>query len=249
MQIVDLKQNSEKWFEFRLGKIKGSSLSAMYSARQYTKDDVIKLLEARKAIFKKSASKPELETFLTEEDKAILAASAEKKLEFYNVMAERLAIKRDDEIRMNRGHRLEDAGAQRFADDYKKKLIKVGCCVSDIDPRIIDSPDRLVEAKKPGIYTEAVEVKCLSSGRHLQAIIENEVPEEFFAQKVQYFVVNEKLEKLYFVFYDDSFKYKNLQLHVIVVTRESLGNWIDIMLRYQLAQLKEMDEIVERLAF
>ena len=249
MQIVELQQNSDLWHEFRKGKITGTSLGQLWQARQYTKDDIFQLLDARQAEYKKSATKAVLEEMLTDEDKAVLASNADKKLEFYAIIAQQLATAPDDEERMDRGHRLEDAGANRFAEDFKKKLEVVGCCVSDIDPRIINSPDRLVEPNKPGIYTEAVEVKCLSSARHLQAMIENEVPEEFFTQKVQYFVVNEHLEKLYFAFYDDRFKYKNLQLHVIEVTRESLGNWPDVMLRYQIAQLKEMDAIIERLAF
>ena len=249
MQIVELKQNSELWHEFRKGKITGTSLGQLWQARQYTKDDIVQLLNARKAEFKKSLKKSELEELLTDEDKAVLASNADKKLEFYSIIAEQLATAPDNEERMDRGHRLEDVAAERFARDFKKNLEVVGCCVSDTDPRIINSPDRLVRPKKLGVYTEAVEIKCLSPARHLQVIIENEVPEEFFTQKVQYFVVNEKLKKLYFVFYDDRFKYTNLQLHVIEVTRESLGDLPDIMLRYQLTQLKDMDAIIEKLAF
>jgi len=249
MQIVELKQNTELWLEFRKGKIKGSSLAAMWSARAYTKDDVVNLLTARGVEFKKSAKKADLEALLTEEEKAVLASEADKKLEFYNIIAEQLCTAPDDEKRMDRGHRLEDIGAMRFAEEFNKEVEVVGCCVSDVDPRIINSPDRLIVPKKPGIYTEAVEVKCLSPARHLQAIIENEIPEEFFTQKVQYFCVNENLQKLYFVFYDDRFKYKNLQMHVIEVTRESLGHWPETMLKYQVAQLKDMDAIIERLAF
>lgn len=244
MQIVELKQNSKLWHEFRRGKITGTSLGQLWQARQYTKDDITQLLVAKNVEFKKSLKKADLELLLSDEDKAVLASNADKKLEFYQIIAEKLCTMPDDERRDERGHRLEGVGADRFAEEFNKELEVVGCCVSDVDPRIINSPDRLVKG-----YTEAVEVKCLSPARHLQAMIENEVPDEFFTQKVQYFVVNEKLEKLYFVFYDDRFKYKNLQLHVIEVTRESLGDWPDIMLRYQLNQLKEMDSIIERLAF
>lgn len=249
MQIVDLKQNSAAWSEFRKGKIRGSNVIDIWQANTYTKDDIVLLLQTKKVEFKKSAKKGDLELLLTEEDKAILAATAERKIGFYNIIAEKLAQPADMEERRDRGHRLEAYAAQRFAEDYDLSLELVGCCVSDIDDRIINSPDRLVTPKKGKDYTAMVEIKCLSSSRHLQAMVENKVPEEFFTQKVQYFVVNEKLEKLYFVFYDDRFKYRNLQLHVIEVTRESLGHWPETMLKYQLAQLKDMDEIIERLAF
>ena len=158
-----------------------------------------------------------------------------------------MAVDRDDENRMDRGLRLEDEAAQAFAKKHKKKLEVVGCCVSDADQRIINSPDRLVTPKKAGEYTEAVEIKCLKSAIHLQAAIENKIPEEYFTQKIQYFVVNEKLQKLYWVFYDPAIP--SLPMHVIVVTREELGDWPEIMLRFQLAQLKEMDSVLEKLAF
>lgn len=249
MQIVEMKQNSELWHDFRKGKISGTSLGQLWQAREYTKEDITNLFDTEGKEYKKSLKKSDLEAMLTAEEKAILAANAEKKIEFYSIMADKLATKPDDESRMDRGHRLEDAAIQRFSDEYQKKVMKVGCCVSDVDDRIINSPDALVIGKDPSVFTEAVEAKCLSPARHLQAIVENEVPEEFFTQKIQYFVVNEKLEKLYFVFYDDRFKYKNLQLHVIEVTRESLGDWPKRMLEYQLIQLKEMDKIIEKLAF
>lgn len=249
MQIIDLEQNSPLWFEFKKGKISGTSLGQLWQARQYTKDDITKLLDARKAEYKKSAKKTDLELLLTDEDKAILASNADKKLEFYQIMADKLAHPEDDEDRMKRGLRLEQTAADRFAKQYHKRLEIVGCCVSDVDDRIINSPDRLVAPKIPDIYTEAVEIKNLSNARHLQAIVENKVPDEFFTQQTQYFVVNEKLKILYFVFFNDRYRYKNLQLHVIKVTRESLHDWPDIMLRYQLVQLKEMDTILERLAF
>lgn len=249
MQIANLKQNTDEWDEFRRGKISGTSLGQLWQARQYTKDDITNILTAKNVEFKKSLKKADLELLLTDEDKAVLASNADKKLEFYAIMAQKLCTTPDGEERMDRGHRLENEASERFATDFKKKLEVVGCCVSDVDSRIINSPDRLVVPKKAGEYTEAVEVKCLSPGRHLQAIVENVIPDEFFTQKVQYFVVNEKLEKLYFAFYDDRYKHKNLQLHVIEVTRESLGDWPDIMLRYQITQLKDMDAIIERLAF
>lgn len=248
MKIAEIKQNSPAWHDFRRGKITGTSLGQLWQARQYTKNDLTTLLESKGVEFKKSAKKEDLETLLTDEDKAVLASQADKKLEFYAIMAQKLATVPDDEERMERGHRLEDIAAQRFTKDTGKQLVQVGCCVSDLDERIINSPDRLV-ASNNDIYPEAVEIKCLSPARHLQAMIENEVPEEYFTQKVQYFVVNEKLERCYWVFYDERFNYTNLQMHVIEVTRESLGDWPDIMLRYQVAQLQEMDKIIERLAF
>lgn len=248
MQIADINQNSRQWLEFRRGKITGTSLGQLYQARQWTKTDITQLLDSKGAEYKKSAKKDDLELLLTDEDKAVLAAQADKKIEFYRVMADKLAEPEDDENRMKRGLRLEQKAADRFSEETGKKLIQVGCCVSDIDDRIINSPDRLVDVGTE-IFEEAVEIKNLNNATHLQVIVENEVPDEYFTQKVQYFVVNEKLKRCFWVFHNDRFSYKNLQMHVIEVTRESLGDWPQIMLNYQLNQLKQMDEIIERLAF
>src|SRR3990167_8301473 len=79
-----------------------------------------------------------------------------RKIGFYETIAERLSIDPDDEDRMERGHRLEEEAAQMFAEKYNKKLELAGVCVSDDNPNIIISPDRLI--KNSGKYTEAIEM-------------------------------------------------------------------------------------------
>jgi putative phage-type endonuclease len=204
VQIVNLEQGSDEWFDYRKGKISGTMLADLYSKR------------------------------------------GNRKLGFYELIAERLALDPDDENRMERGLRLEDEAAELFAQQTGKKLEVVGVCVHDKYPSIINSPDRLIKGKS-GKYTEAVEIKCLSPSRHLQAVIENEVPDEFEAQKLQYFIVNPDLEKLYFVFYDP--RIPTVPLHSVEVTREELGDTPERYLKFQLEQLEEVDKIIERLAF
>lgn len=168
-----------------------------------------------------------------------------RKIGFYEVIAERLSLEPDGEDRMERGLRLEQEAIDLFCDVMEKKVERPAVCVSDINPNIIQSPDGLI--KKGKKYTEAVEVKCISPARHIQAVVENEVPKEFESQMIQYFIVNEHLEKLYFVFYDP--RIVAVPLHIIEVTREELGDRIGKFQAFQLEQLREMDEIVERLSF
>lgn len=276
MQIVQLEQGSEEWLRFRLGKITGTRLGSIWAARQYTKADVEKLLNARGVDLKefqaginaarkaeglkgKAYTKGDLETLLTEDDKEVLSSDAEKKIEYYQILADQVAIdpmleddgkyqsRNGEFVRvMDRGTDLEAVAAEAFAKKFNKDLFEVGCCVSDADPRVINSPDRLV--KPPGRskkVKEAVEIKCLASAKHLMAFFERKVPEDYWTQKVQYFVVNEDLERLYWVFYDP--RIPMLPMFVLVIEREDLGHWPETMLKYQLRTLKELDALTLRL--
>lgn len=166
-----------------------------------------------------------------------------KKIGFYELIADRLAVDHDGENMMDRGHRLELEGIEKFESVTGKSMVKdVGICVSDFNENIAVSPDGLSED-----HTEAVEVKCLSSPRHLQAVIENKVPAEYEMQILQYFIVIEALQSLYMVFYDP--RIVSLPYHAIHVTRDALEVDIEKYKAYQIETLREVDEIVERLAF
>lgn len=168
-----------------------------------------------------------------------------RKIGFYQLVAERLAIDPDDENRMDRGLRLEEEALEVFSKKFNKKVERHGIWVHDKYPNIIISPDGAIKSKNK--FTEAVEIKCLSSARHLQAVIENKIPDEFTAQKVQYFIVNPDLQTLYFTFYDP--RILSVPLHVIVVNRNELGDLPNTFLSFQQNQLEEVNKIVESLAF
>lgn len=247
MQILtEYEQGSDEWLDARRGKITGTRLADIYSARAWTKEDLVETLTKGNVEFKKSAKKDDLEALLTDEMRIALLANAPRKKGFYETIAERLSIPRDDEDRMARGLRLEQEAREWFETSYHKEITQVGICQSDRHPSIINSPDGLI-ANSDGIYTEAVEIKCLNSASHIQAVVEQDVPEEYWGQKQQYFVVNEKLEKLYFVFFDPSIA--SVPYYVVEITRESLGEWPQRLLEFQLAQLAQMDKIIEQLAF
>lgn len=168
-----------------------------------------------------------------------------RKIGFYELIAEHLALDPDDENRMDRGLRLEEEAIEQFTNVTGKVVERVGVCVHDKYPEIINSPDGLIKIGNK--YNEAVEIKCLSPARHLQAIIENKVPNDYEAQMLQYFIVNPDLQTLHFVFYDP--RIATIPLHIIEVTRESLGDLPAKYLQFQLDQLAEVKEIIERLAF
>lgn len=248
MKIIDIEQGSDEWKEIRKRRIGGTRLGDIWSARSYLKKDIVNALVDAGVEFKKSATTTELEQLMPVEARVELLKGAPRKLGFYELIAESLSIDRDDENRMDRGLRLEPDAREWFAKTYKKEVVEVGICMSDVDDRIFNSPDGLIRNKPHGKkFTEAVEIKCLAPARHIQAVIEKKVPEEYWSQMMQYFVVNEDLEKLYWVFHDPGIV--TIPYFVLEITRESLGDWPRILLEFEVAQLKRIDEIVEELAF
>jgi hypothetical protein len=246
MKIIDVEQGTDEWKELRLGKIRGTNLGDIWAAKSYNKKDMVEVLSDLGADFKKSLTIAQLEEIMPDEAREELLKRSPRKLGFYEVIAERLGLPRDDENRMDRGSRLEADAREWFEKEYKVKVDEVGICVSDADDRIINSPDGLIKDEN-GEYTMAYEAKCLSPARHIQAVVENKIPDEYFTQKLQYFVTNEKLQKLYWHFHDPSLT--SIPNFVVEVNRADLGDWPERLLEFQLSQLRIMDEIVEELAF
>lgn len=248
MKIIDVKQGSDRWHELRKKRIGGTRLGDVYSARAYLKKDIIEALTAAGVEFRKSAPTAELEQLMPDEARLELLKDAPRKQGFYELIAEYLSIDRDDENRMDRGTRLEPEVRDWFAETYKKDVEELGMCCADADDRIYNSPDGMIrKSPKSKKYTEALEIKCLSPARHIQAVIEKKVPEEYWSQMMQYFVVNEDLEKLWWVFHDPGIV--TIPYFVLEITRDSLGDWPKRLLDFQVAQLKRIDEIIEELAF
>lgn len=167
-----------------------------------------------------------------------------RKLGFYEIIAERLAIKTDtdNDDPLERGHALEGAALDAFEELTGKKVKRdCGVWVSDENPYIYVSPDGEVGK------TEACEVKCLSSARHLQAYFEQEIPTEYEAQVAQYFIVNEKLKALYFVFYDPRIPAK--PCHYIIIDRKEYEEKIELYKAYEEEALKDIELKVAELTF
>lgn len=165
-----------------------------------------------------------------------------KKIGFYELIAERLGIPADEENPMERGHRLEEEAVERFESKTGMKVNRdlVIWEREDIEG-IAVSPDGWIGKTAK----EAVEIKCLGSARHIEAVITNEVPSEYHYQVVQYFAVNDVLETLHFCFYDPRLKVKDF--HVIEITRAQVAEEVKEMIEYQNVTLAEVDKIVDEL--
>jgi predicted phage-related endonuclease len=164
-----------------------------------------------------------------------------KKIGFYELIAERLALPPDGENPMDRGSRLELEAMERFINESGKNVdTSLVIWMRDDNESIAISPDGFIGTK------EAVEVKCLSSARHLEAYLTQEVPSEYMEQALQYFIVNDELEILHFVFYDPRLSVKDF--FEITITRESIKDKVVEYLEYEKNIIQEVNAIVNSLS-
>jgi len=166
--------------------------------------------------------------------------STKPKIGFYEIIAESVAIPVNENM-MLRGKELEEFAIKEFAKKTKKEVSNdLVIWQREDNEKIAISPDGVISK------TEAVEVKCLGHARHLEALLTQVIPNEYHYQVLQYFVVNDDLEKLYFVFYDPQV---TKDLFWIEVTREELGDEIKECLELEVETLKKIDEITNKLTF
>lgn len=176
-------------------------------------------------------------------DKIVVKRGNGKKIGFWELVAEKMAIPSViGENAMERGIMLQGEAIEKFTEKTKKKVnTDLRLWMLEDNTNIALSPDGSIGK------TEAVEVKCLGSARHIEAVVTNKVPDEYWFQVLQYFIVNEGLKKLYVVFYDP--RVLKHDLHVIEIKRENIKEEIEQYLEYQKVTLAEVDEIVQRLTF
>lgn len=143
---------------------------------------------------------------------------------------------------MERGNAEEDFAVKKFEEQTGMKIDRVGMCVHDKWDWLANSPDGLIKNKK-GKYTEAFEAKCPDSKKLILYKIENMIdpeetglmgarglkagapfmgiPADYKWQVVDYFLVNEDLERLHFAVYDERFIDPTAKLYIVTVERDS----------------------------
>lgn len=165
----------------------------------------------------------------------------------WQLVAERLigsAALEDDEKAMDRGNRLEPEALTRFTKETGIKLdTSLVIWEREDDQSIAISPDGF-KGKTIG-----AEAKCLNAASHIEARVTNKIPKNtagYEEQSIQYFVVNDKLKTLYFIFYDPRFP-KGLDFFYLTINRKDVQKQIDEYLWEQREALKWAREIVNNL--
>lgn len=193
-------------------------------------DDRDKWIEARKGKITGSRLKD-----------LIVKRGTGKKIGFYELIAERIAVAPDGENPMDRGTRLEEEAVARFMKDNKKKMdTSLVIWTRDDNDNIAISPDAFSK-------TEAVEAKCLSSARHIEALLTQEIPSDYADQVLQYFVVNDELQTLYLVFYDPRIPAK--PFFFLTIQRAEVAEKVKEYLEYERQVLEEIEKIVVELTY
>lgn len=182
--------------------------------------------------------------------KVVSLRDGKTKSEVYRIAAESIigsaAIAENDLTSvqaMQRGHDLEPVAVARFEALTGKKARK-GLVIwsrSD-DKRITVSPD----APLGKGMTEALEIKCLLSPKHLEALYTRAIPDNtsgYEQQKIQYFVANPKLKTLYWGFYHPDFP-EGLDFFYLTFTREELADEIEKYLMLERQATEKIREIV-----
>ena len=170
-----------------------------------------------------------------------LRDSTTKKKGFYQIIAEKVAIPNENyENPMERGKWLESEAIKRFEKETKKKVnTDLVLWISDDNEDIAISPDGIIGK------TEAIEVKCLNTASHIEALLTNKVPSEHDFQILQYFIVNENLKTLYFAFYDDRIPAKDF--FYLTISRKDLEADIEKYKAIEIETLREIKKIVKTL--
>lgn len=172
--------------------------------------------------------------------KKIMGTARAREEAFYEIIAERLTVGLGDESEnaMDRGTRLEPEAVATFEFETGKKVEITGFCEDDDDPMICNSPDGLIPKENA-----AVEVKCLGGKNHVKMWLTNQVPDDYEWQVVQYFVLNKKLETLYFIGYNPDIPAH--PLHVIEIKRAEIQEKIDLAKTAQKEFLAEVNAKLE----
>ena len=166
--------------------------------------------------------------------------NGDKKIGYYEIIAERLAIPADDENPMERGKRLEEEAVRRFAIETNLEVLnELIIWEREDNPNMAISPDGVVND------SHAIEVKCLSSGRHIEAFLTKEIPNEYTDQTRQYFIINDDLKKLSVVFYDPRIACKDF--FVIEIRREDIEKDIEEKAKQERIALIEIAEDIKKI--
>lgn len=260
MKILDIEQRSQEWLDFHEGRISGSSAKDYSSVRYIPKAELVEFAESKGYDFPKNLTMDNIRAMLTEDELNELYANVQINDSIYKLIAQRIAkpINPNDYAdripegatysAMLRGQILEEEARELISEKLGKQIIPGRVWQSDVNEYMICSPDGEI-VDDTGKVSEAVEIKCLDSWKVVKAYYEKRPSLEYEAQIIQYFLVNENLQKLYFCIYSDVFTNPELGLQIFELKREDYREKIELTGRVQNATLGLVEREVQKLMF
>lgn len=260
MKILDIEQRSQEWLDFHEGRISGSSAKDYSSVRYIPKAELAEFAESKGYDFPKNLTMDNIRAMLTEDELNELYANVQINDSIYKLIAQRIAkpINPNDYAdripegatysAMLRGQILEEEARDLISEKLGKKIIPGRVWQSEENEYMICSPDGEI-VDDTGKVSEAVEIKCLDSWKVVKAYYEKHPPLDYEAQIIQYFLVNENLQKLYFCIYSDVFTNPDLGLQIFELKREDYREKIELTGRVQNATLGLVEREVQKLMF
>ena len=258
MKILDLEQRSQEWLDFHEGRISGSSAKDYSSVRYIPKTELVEFAESKGYEFPKNLTMDNIRAMMTEDELNELYANVQINDSIYKLIAQRIAkpINPNDYTlpegatysAMLRGQILEEEARDLISEKLGKKIIPGRVWQSEENEYMICSPDGEI-VDDSGKVSEAVEIKCLDSWKVVKAYYEKHPPLDYEAQIIQYFLVNENLQKLYFCIYSDVFTNPDLGLQIFELKREDYREKIELTGRVQNATLGLVEREVQKLMF
>ena len=260
MKILDLEQRSQEWLDFHEGRISGSSAKDYSSVRYIPKAELVEFAESKGYDFPKNLTMDNIRAMLTEDELNELYANVQINDSIYKLIAQRIAkpINPNDYAdripegatysAMLRGQILEEEARELISEKLGKQIIPGRVWQSEENEYMICSPDGEI-VDDTGKVSEAVEIKCLDSWKVVKAYYEKHPPLDYEAQIIQYFLVNENLQKLYFCIYSDVFTNPELGLQIFELKREDYREKIELTGRVQNATLGLVEREVQKLMF
>lgn len=231
MKIIELDQNSEEWFHYRLGKSGGSNFGKLFKTSGRGND---KVRDYAYTLLAERVARP-----MTPNDYLDDMPEEMKGMPFSWAI---------------RGHILEPRVADLFSKKYNLVLSEGKVWEDEDAKESYVSPDRSIVGQD-GKIKEAVEIKCLSTDKVLKVWADSmsksafeAIPNnDYQAQVLKYFMINKDLEKLYWVVYTDLIIDHPDFMVVLEIKREDVISMVEDAKKVEIATLLYVDNLENKL--
>ena len=192
MRKLDVEQGSIEWHEQRFGSVTGTRIQNAVGAKW----------DARKGEWK-------------------LGDDKIKKTLMYELISERMSENEIADLNtkaVERGNELEPFAIKSASKERDIEFQECGMLLCDWSDFFKFSPDAINEVD--GVVIGGLETKCPNGKKHIEYLLNDEVPREYFWQVIGPFILSDEVQWWDFASYDD--RNYDRDLFIIRVNREDV---------------------------